>query len=290
MAMRGRTRLAHVAKAVGGLDAPALEGLGLGLVTGIEGVVPRAESGTAHGRATEVSAGKDTTTGHWEMMGILLDTSVPPVSGRVPARDHRPVRGGDRARRPRERPGVGHRDRRRARRGAHGDGRPDRLHKRRLGVPGRDACRRRTARAALRVVPRSRVACSSPPHLVGRVIARPFDGGSRVRSCGVRSGATTQRRSAGPHRARHARRCAGVRSVRRRQDPGHLRPSRAHRRRVLRRTKRRRSDRRGVCATHGPTSCSPNLVDFDSKYGHRNDPAGYAARDRGARPPFTGAT
>jgi phosphopentomutase len=37
----------------------------------------RAEPGTAHGRATEVSAGKDTTTGHWEMMGIRLDRPFP---------------------------------------------------------------------------------------------------------------------------------------------------------------------------------------------------------------------
>ncbi|HEX3300991.1 MAG TPA: phosphopentomutase [Actinomycetota bacterium] len=73
----GSDTLAHVAAAVGGLDAPALEGLGLGLLTSIQGIVPRAEPGTAHGRATEVSAGKDTTTGHWEMMGILLDTPFP---------------------------------------------------------------------------------------------------------------------------------------------------------------------------------------------------------------------
>src|SRR4051812_19845054 len=69
--------LAHVSHAVGGLDTPALGALGLGLLTAIEGVVPRAEPGTAHGRATEVSAGKDTTTGHWEMMGVLLDTPFP---------------------------------------------------------------------------------------------------------------------------------------------------------------------------------------------------------------------
>jgi phosphopentomutase len=73
----GSNTLAHVARAVGGLDVPTLEGLGLGLLVEIDGVTPRADPGTAHGRATEVSAGKDTTTGHWEMMGIRLDRPFP---------------------------------------------------------------------------------------------------------------------------------------------------------------------------------------------------------------------
>jgi phosphopentomutase len=49
--------LANTAAAVGGLRVPALEALGLGLLTPIDGVAPRASAGTAHGRATEVSAG-----------------------------------------------------------------------------------------------------------------------------------------------------------------------------------------------------------------------------------------
>jgi phosphopentomutase len=74
---RGSDTLANTARAVGGLNVPTLEGLGLGLLTAIEGVEPRAEPGTAAGRATEISAGKDTTTGHWEMMGIRLDHPFP---------------------------------------------------------------------------------------------------------------------------------------------------------------------------------------------------------------------
>jgi phosphopentomutase len=73
----GSDTLAHVARAVGGLHAPALEALGLGLLSEIDGIVPRADPGTAHGRSTEVSAGKDTITGHWEMMGIVLGTPFP---------------------------------------------------------------------------------------------------------------------------------------------------------------------------------------------------------------------
>ncbi|MBW8742695.1 MAG: phosphopentomutase, partial [Acidobacteria bacterium] len=48
----GSDTLSHVARSVGGLDAPALEGLGLGLLTQIDGIAPRADPGTAHGRAT----------------------------------------------------------------------------------------------------------------------------------------------------------------------------------------------------------------------------------------------
>jgi phosphopentomutase len=73
----GASTLPNVARAVDGLSVPALEALGLGLIADIDGVARRAEPGTAHGRAEEVSAGKDTTTGHWEMMGIRLDDPFP---------------------------------------------------------------------------------------------------------------------------------------------------------------------------------------------------------------------
>ena len=73
----GANTLGNVAKAVGGIDAPALEGAGLGHLTDIMGIEPRAEAGAAYGRATERSAGKDTTTGHWEMMGIRLGRPFP---------------------------------------------------------------------------------------------------------------------------------------------------------------------------------------------------------------------
>jgi phosphopentomutase len=73
----GSDTLANCARAVGGIAAPNLGALGLGLLTDIQGVHPRAEAGTAHGRLTERSAGKDTTTGHWEMAGIVLDHPFP---------------------------------------------------------------------------------------------------------------------------------------------------------------------------------------------------------------------
>jgi phosphopentomutase len=73
----GSDTLANTAEAVGGIRAPNLASLGLGLLTTIPGVDADAAPGTAHGRATERSAGKDTTTGHWEMMGIRLDEPFP---------------------------------------------------------------------------------------------------------------------------------------------------------------------------------------------------------------------
>src|SRR5205823_6004176 len=60
--------LGHVADAVDGLRLPTLERLGLGNVTAIAGVAP-AERPVVHGRLWPLGPGKDTTTGHWELMG-----------------------------------------------------------------------------------------------------------------------------------------------------------------------------------------------------------------------------
>ena len=73
----GSDTLGNTAAAVGGVHAPNLGGLGLGMLTTIAGVEPAAEPGSAHGRLTERSAGKDTTTGHWEMAGVVLDEPFP---------------------------------------------------------------------------------------------------------------------------------------------------------------------------------------------------------------------
>jgi phosphopentomutase len=73
----GSNTLGNTSRAVRGLHAPNLAAMGLGHLTTIEGVDPDATPGTAWGRATEISAGKDTTTGHWEMMGIELTRPFP---------------------------------------------------------------------------------------------------------------------------------------------------------------------------------------------------------------------
>ena len=69
--------LGNVSRAVGGLDLPNLEALGLGNVESLEGCPPQAGAPAIAGRLLERSKGKDTTTGHWEMMGIVTAQAFP---------------------------------------------------------------------------------------------------------------------------------------------------------------------------------------------------------------------
>lgn len=68
--------LAHVAEAVGGLALPTLGGLGLGNITAIEGV-PAVDRPVLHGRLHPVGPGKESTTGHWELMGVVPEHPLP---------------------------------------------------------------------------------------------------------------------------------------------------------------------------------------------------------------------
>lgn len=65
--------LANVAKAVKGLKAPNFYKLGLGNLTNVEGVEKNPKAIAQYGIMREKSKGKDTTTGHWEMMGLVLE-------------------------------------------------------------------------------------------------------------------------------------------------------------------------------------------------------------------------
>jgi phosphopentomutase len=69
----GSDTLGNVARAVGGLHLPNLERLGLGLCRALAGMGRPAEPGAAYGVALPRSPGKDSTTGHWELCGVLLD-------------------------------------------------------------------------------------------------------------------------------------------------------------------------------------------------------------------------
>jgi phosphopentomutase len=73
----GSNTLANVAKAVGGLDLPNMEALGLGNVEPLEGCPPQPGAPAVAGRLVERSKGKDTTTGHWEMMGVVTAQAFP---------------------------------------------------------------------------------------------------------------------------------------------------------------------------------------------------------------------
>jgi phosphopentomutase len=73
----GSSTLAHTAEAVGGLEVPAMQALGLGNVMDVRGCPPRADAPAVWGRLVERSKGMDTTTGHWEMMGIVTERPFP---------------------------------------------------------------------------------------------------------------------------------------------------------------------------------------------------------------------
>jgi phosphopentomutase len=73
----GSNTLGNTAKAVGGLEAPNLQALGLGNVGEIEGVPPTESPVASHGLMVERSAAKATLAGHWEMMGLVLEDPLP---------------------------------------------------------------------------------------------------------------------------------------------------------------------------------------------------------------------
>ncbi len=73
----GSNTLGNVARAVGGLDVPNLEALGFGNIADLEGCPPQPGAPAVAGRLLERSKGKDTTTGHWELMGIVTPEPMP---------------------------------------------------------------------------------------------------------------------------------------------------------------------------------------------------------------------
>jgi phosphopentomutase len=265
--------LAHVASSVGGLSVPALEGLGLGLLGRIDGVAARADPGTAHGQATEVSAGKDTTTGHWEMMGVRVDEPFPvypdgfppeviepfqqaigrTVLGNVPASGTEII----------EALGEEHL----------ATGRP-------IVYTSADSVFQ--VATHVRIVPLEVLyawceiarGLLTGPHRVGRVIARPFEGepGAFVRRPERRDYSVAPPRPTVLDRLIEAgRRVHGV---------GKIQDIFDHR--GLTDAEYSESNDDGIDRTiRALTDASAdlvftNLVDFDSKYGHRNDAAGYA--------------
>jgi phosphopentomutase len=81
----GSDTLGNVARAVGGLSLPRLEALGLGGTSAIPGVASVASPRGAWGRMRPRSAGKDSTTGHWELCGLVLGQPFPTYPAGFPA-------------------------------------------------------------------------------------------------------------------------------------------------------------------------------------------------------------
>ncbi|MHB0914297.1 MAG: phosphopentomutase [Thermoleophilia bacterium] len=73
----GANTLGHVAAAVGGLNLPNLGALGLGNILPLAGMRPVPRPQALYGRLAERSRGKDTTVGHWELMGAVTEKPFP---------------------------------------------------------------------------------------------------------------------------------------------------------------------------------------------------------------------
>jgi len=73
----GSNTLGNIADALGGLQLPNLERLGLGKIIPVKGVSPSIAPSGFYGKMSEISAGKDTTSGHWEMTGVITKKPFP---------------------------------------------------------------------------------------------------------------------------------------------------------------------------------------------------------------------
>ena len=73
----GSNTLGNIADVLGGLQLPNLERLGLGRIIPLKGVSPSIAPSGFYGKMSEISAGKDTTSGHWEMTGIITKKPFP---------------------------------------------------------------------------------------------------------------------------------------------------------------------------------------------------------------------
>ena len=269
----GTDTLGNTARAVGGLRAPNLEGLGVGALTDIPGIGPDAQPGTAHGKLTERSAGNDTTTGHWEICGLVLDAPFPTYPDGFPPEVIEPF----------ERavglPVLGNRP-------ASGTAIIQELGEEHLrtGRPivytSADSVFQIAAHKAMVPLDRLYEWCAVArgilhgDHRVGRVIARPFEGepGSFTR--------THERRdfSVAPPGPTYLDRVrdGGVPVFGVGKIPDIFADQ------GLTESTHSESNDHGVDLTVGYLGRAEdvlvvtNLVDFDTKYGHRNDPVGYA--------------
>ena len=82
----GSDTLGHILESRA-VHLPNLQRYGLGNVRPLENVPPLAKPDGSYGRCALKSNGKDTTTGHWEMAGIILQQAFPTYPKRIPAVD-----------------------------------------------------------------------------------------------------------------------------------------------------------------------------------------------------------
>lgn len=82
---RGANTVGNIIKKAGDIKIPNLCAMGLGKISGVEGLSQEADITGCYGKMAEASAGKDTTTGHWEIAGIKLENPFPVYPGGFPA-------------------------------------------------------------------------------------------------------------------------------------------------------------------------------------------------------------
>ena len=73
----GSNSVGNTAQKIGGLTLPNMQKLGFGNIIPIEGIPAMQNSVSAYGKLKPKSAGKDSVTGHWELMGIYLENPFP---------------------------------------------------------------------------------------------------------------------------------------------------------------------------------------------------------------------
>ena len=269
----GSGTLPHTARAVGGLRVPQLEALGLGRIVPLEGVRPLPAPRGAYGKLAERSAGKDSTTGHWELMGVIVDRPFPTYPKGFPAdliaAFERAIRTsilGNEAASGTEiiaRLGPEHQ---------------------RTGYPivytSADSVFQVAAHEDVIPVQRLYEICLAArrlltgPHAVSRVIARPFVG-----SPGAYTRTDRRRDFSLPPTAPTVLDAVTAQGL---EVVGIGKISDLFAGRGVTRSIHTRDDLDGMAQTGAAMTSTArgiiftNLVDLDSKFGHRNDPAGYA--------------
>jgi len=269
----GSSTLPHTARAVGGLRVPELEALGLGRIVSIEGVRPLPAPRGAYGKLAERSAGKDSTTGHWELMGVIVDRPFPTYPRGFPpdliAAFERAIRTST----------LGNEV-------ASGTEIIARLgpEHQRTGYPivytSADSVFQVAAHEDVIPVQRLYEICLAArrlltgPHAVSRVIARPFVG-----SPGAYTRTDRRRDFSLPPTAPTVLDAVTAQGL---EVVGIGKISDLFAGRGVTRSIHTRDDLDGMAQTGAAMTSTArgiiftNLVDLDSKFGHRNDPAGYA--------------
>ncbi len=269
----GSDTIGNTSRAVGGIEAPNLGRLGLGHLTEVQGVSPDAAPGTAHGALVERSAGKDSTTGHWELAGIVLDRPFPLYPRGFPPEVIEPFE------RRIGREALGNRP-------ASGTeiiaelGEEHLRTRRPIVYTSGDSVFQIAAHVDVVPLEQLYVWCETArqildgEHRVGRVIARPFEGrpGAFTRTPDRRDYSVPPPRPTLLDQVHEAGiPVFGVGKI------GDIFAGRG-----LTESTLSRSDDDGIDRTlrflerAGTSLVMTNLVDLDSKYGHRNDPEGYA--------------